>query len=844
MRFRPLPPEVLTLILVVGGVLILAWILMRSRPALRAMGAYLRQSEADRRFRKSESIELNHRRRTLLRAQSMHLASPLFALDDILVEPRLLAPPQHLNPGGEPGLEATVSQVLPYLPAWPELAAFYHAPTLSIQEGLAGGANLVLIGQPGSGKSVTLAALASLAASRDASLGALHEAVPFLLHVADLHPEYAQGSETLRPLVEAIAEHASVQDLPRLPSFVKACFRDGRALLLIDGYDELAPRNQEEVCTYVGEVLNGFPGTHVVTTGNPEHLNGLIRLGFAVLAVVPWSDRRSLEFIERWGQLWKREVGPADRQLWAESSEFPDLITAWLQTTTRTLTPLELTLALWNVHSADGSASHPSEIIAAHARRLARGRWRTEAIEALALKVVLTQSPVFDLRRGSDWMRPFEEEPRTSPRPPATPANAAVAGAAAPSADKTPTVPATTVDLLARLAASGLLTTHVGGRLRFAHPVLAAQAAANALTRHEASETILNQPEWWGKGLTLRYFAAREDAAALAAQLLRWSRLPMHRPLFEVARWLRMAPTPPAWTQQVLESLTTLLRAPGLPLSLRAQAVGALTSMGGARAASLLMGSLPTAEDDVLRLAALGLGFLRDRRAIPTLQDMLGSRDNDGRRAACLALAAIGTEEALEAIGRVLLSGDDEMRRASAEALAHCAPEGIDMLRDGLTMEDVQVRRAAVFGLGQIEEAWAAERLRESLLADDQWAVRSAAASALEYREARPQRAPRALTRPEDTPWIAQLADQAGRDVASADGAAAVTLMALKDPDPAKRCEAALRLRSYPTEPAIRGLYGAMYGEDGTLREISFNTLWELGSSGMKLPDPAQYGYS
>jgi len=44
----------------------------------------------------------------------------------------------------------------------------------------------VITGQPGSGKTVALAYLASLAANRDPALGKLSEAVPFFYHIADL----------------------------------------------------------------------------------------------------------------------------------------------------------------------------------------------------------------------------------------------------------------------------------------------------------------------------------------------------------------------------------------------------------------------------------------------------------------------------------------------------------------------------------------------------------------------------------------------------------------------------------------------------------------------------------
>jgi hypothetical protein len=35
-----------------------------------------------------------------------------------------------------------------------------------------------------------------------------------------------------------------------------------------------------------------------------------------------------------------------------------------------------------------------------------------------------------------------------------------------------------------------------------------------------------------------------------------------------------------------------------------------------------------------------------------------------------------------------------------------------------------------------------------------------------------------------------------------------------------------------------------VYGDDPELREAAFTTLWEIGSSGYKLPHPTQFGFS
>ncbi len=60
---------------------------------------------------------------TLQYAQSWHIAASMFPLDDILVEPRLLAPP--VSPDKDPAdsqMDIT-DWAVPYMPDWPEMAS-------------------------------------------------------------------------------------------------------------------------------------------------------------------------------------------------------------------------------------------------------------------------------------------------------------------------------------------------------------------------------------------------------------------------------------------------------------------------------------------------------------------------------------------------------------------------------------------------------------------------------------------------------------------------------------------------------------------------------------------------
>jgi HEAT repeat protein len=802
---------------------VLWWSISRSRPLIRELRASVSRRRAQAREHRMSVVEENYCRETLRRAQGMHLAAALFPLEDVAQEPRLLAPPAIPEPGSRAVPEDTVSLVVPYMPGWPELGAAYHAPTLGLGQALSGGANLVIIGQPGAGKTVALAWLAILAANHSESLGTLKDAVPFLLHVSDLSLPTQNAREALNRVTEMAAEHVPVLEEGRTVSFIEKCFESGRCLLLLDGFDELTSQGQRDVTEYLGLLLHAFPKIRIVTSGAPENLDGLTGLGFAPMNLAAWDGRQQSRFIRQWVSLWPKaassDSGPG-------TGTDAVLLESWLDCGNPSRTPLELSLMAWSAMAGDGAGPRILDAIAAHILRLAPASAPMEALETLAMQVNLTAQPVFDPRRARSWIKDFEL-PEELPIEPTHDLAAEAANGAAPKtvrrADRISRTTVPTPGLVGRLTGSGLVVGCRHGRARFVHPVFAGYLAGKGLGSFKPENTLVNQPDWIGKTLTTRYFAAHGDVTALLEMMLGWSRLPMHRPLLTAARWLRDAPVEAAWRGRLIAALEGLLRSDGLPMGLRAQAAVALMCSDDPGIPVLFRQLLESESAEQQQLAALGSGALRDERAISAIAKFLGSESPAVSRAACLALSAIGT----------------------TRALANHPDEGYAMLRDAASMEEIPVKRAAVYGLGRIDEAWANELLQQLHDEDDQWIVRNAAAEMLEANS-RPvdPRAPRELTPPSETPWLIAYAGSLGLGISPDAPATDVLMSAFSSRNPEERLGALAYLKRTPGDAVIRGLYAAVFGEDAELREAAFTALWEVGATGQKLPDPATLGYS
>src|SRR3989304_6827202 len=96
------------------------WIFSMLRPAIRHMRetAKVKKEENRERIHSSSAVEERYRQNVLKQAQGMHLASPLFSLDEIIEPPTLLAPPPRVEPGAPLLSEDIVEATVPYIPAW------------------------------------------------------------------------------------------------------------------------------------------------------------------------------------------------------------------------------------------------------------------------------------------------------------------------------------------------------------------------------------------------------------------------------------------------------------------------------------------------------------------------------------------------------------------------------------------------------------------------------------------------------------------------------------------------------------------------------------------------------
>src|SRR5512136_1118434 len=121
--------------------LLLGWVIGEFRRLFPRLRESVQASTSARQRSHDVTYEASWREHIRFHVQSLHVASPLFALDEIAIAPHLLASQPRVTPGEQIGVEDLSSNIIPLLYDYPEFGSIYNTPTLTLPDALAGGAD-------------------------------------------------------------------------------------------------------------------------------------------------------------------------------------------------------------------------------------------------------------------------------------------------------------------------------------------------------------------------------------------------------------------------------------------------------------------------------------------------------------------------------------------------------------------------------------------------------------------------------------------------------------------------------------------------------------------------------
>ncbi|HSG25510.1 MAG TPA: HEAT repeat domain-containing protein [Anaerolineales bacterium] len=865
--------------------LIFGWLFRQARPAFQLLRQAIGERFGAVRQGLSVSAEQRYREDALKLFGEEHLTAPLFSLQEIAIPPMLLVPPPPVIPGEVLPPESITDIAVPYLPDYPEVGGQFQSDRISIPTAMSKGGNLLLMGKPGSGRTFALTLLATQAAQRHPDVGELGNLIPIYVHAGGLNLN--KNEKPIDVLYDAFYERVSMILEASLKDFFSNVFESELALMLVDGLDELPKEDQKEVVVLLRNLQKKYPGNRYIVATSEDDLYSQEALNLHAYALAGWDEGQKQTYIKQWGQLWTEHIAS---QSWASGLPEiydPVILNSWLGDDTQLDTPFFMALKTWTVYAGDQRGPGEIDAIEAYLRRMYSGiKNARPALENLAAQSILNQTPFLETRKARSYIAEFEElvtgeldpavleEDRSSEGAEELLDSISGSGGGAevpsvldddeldalldelddldldpePEQDAEPqpeTGPAKSEGrpsgrmLLPTLNEAGLLVVHPNGRYGFIHPIFAGYLAGANLSSAESQRTLNQQKNWTGKHLAQLFLPVyKADMFPLIAEAQQQAEKdPIRSRLVKVSSWVKYAPKGSAWRNNFLRSLAATLQDENLPLTLRARLMSSLAFSGEGGIASLFKQMISSETYSVRWLGVLGCALLRNRTVVGQLGDLLYDPSIFVSRAACLALVTIGTEQALELVTAALLQANDQVRRAAAEALAQHPLEGHPVLKDGASVEDVQVRRAVVFGLARVREEWAEEILARLQTEDSQWVVRNAAIQTVEDMKLAKLSVPEALAPIHEVPWLIAFAGEKGMGLAPGQAGWDLLVDALREGNEERQLAAMYIYRRTPSEAnvAVPVLKEIMSGPEGEIREAAYYTLWHLRAAGVNL---------
>ncbi len=717
-----------------------------------------------------------------------HAASP----DAIFIEPELHAPPP--VPRSISEVEARAE---PFL--------------LPLHRILGGHSRLIVLGAPGTGRTILLAYLALACARMEESESTPHAiqgrlplyvALPMLAWDA---PEVEKKKDDgMAKLIGAAV--TAVGGGSGLAAPLRKCLESGKVIVLADGWDELSPPQRQQAIVWLTELIGAFPDNLWLVAAGMRDYALLTEAGFVPLTLADWHTRQAEMLAQHWLEVYTPE---------GESPPVPprELLASLQRAVRLGYSPLELSLLAF-VHLTDRRPPTKGRT-ALFDRALelllqSQGRTQEEPPTLLVACRAALGHVALTMRLENRAAAGREE------------IEAAIEAALPPPEER----PARAVARVFRMLAGegGLLRRAGADQYVFIHPLWQAYLAARQLVALSPASLIerLEDPRWTD---VLRFYAELGDMRPLVAAWLRTPDDMFYTRLCALGAWVGAAPEGAAWRDGAMAVLARTLVQPGRFPTRRALAE-ALATSGVSGVTYFLKQALQHPNADVRIAAITGLARVADEADIPMFEAALRDTVPAVREAAVRALASLANDAAIRLLEQALLEGDDALRLTAAEMLAKGGDEGVAFLHEMIASEDVVVRRAAVIGLGLVGARDTLERVAR---ADEQWIVRSAAEAAIDELEKRKEISGIAAPpQVEQLSWLITWAASRGEGVGLGEAARLMLRRALSEGDAPVRLAAAQTLAQVGRPDDVNSLRAALADPDRDIANAAFVALAEI----------------
>jgi len=752
--------------------------------------------------------------------QDNHIASSLFSLDEILIAPRLLTLPPHFDPDVPPPYEDVISTLIPFLPDWPELAVTYHYEMIDPLLALSSSQRIAIIGRPGIGKTTTLAYLASNLANQELNLVSNQGLIPMILSSTNITHKNQNGFDPLTIIIDAVSANSSKRTSRQLPFIVRTILENNRAVLILDGLDELSSGDLRIAIDFLISLIEKYPDLKIVITADSDHIDRLPKLGFRFYPIAAWGINQQNDYLDQWNNLWVTHIQQNRNKV-----DRNRLRIQWFKSLDSAVTPLEFTLRIWASYAQDQFGPKFGDSIKAYIRRMGASIPNAELIlEMLALTIL--QNQIFcisenDARAGiMEKVKEVREYYLDRPEQ--------------DTIDKDLPRSTSISKVLTELKNTGILNTNTRNEINFVHLAIPGYLVGQSIFNDYGCKTF-SRASWPMESIAALQKGKIEEFGEEYYSILYRTDDPLMLDRLSLAYWLPCFSNELEEKKVVRTRLIDDLENEMLPLGLRFKLLTTLLKSEDIQIRSIIRNLLKSENSSTRLIATIGCGYLRDNKATSYLLDLLRDDFKVGQ-AACLALALIRSNAAIEGLVTALLEGSDQLRRAAAEAFATIPEKGFEILREGSNLDDLVTRRAVIYGLRKVNEPWSIEILEKLHRDDNQWVIKDAAIQAIEDLKRQDPSDQRLTTPLHEIPWLVAFAGDLGQGLSPGKSAQAMLLRVLDEGNDDEILAALIQIQNRGITEVFPSIYPLYYGERHDIREAAYHTIWQISSMGVDIP--------
>ena len=666
-------------------------------------------------FNKSQNFGLliAIKKDTIRRAQSNHIGSKLFSLDEIVIEPLVFLTDQRQILHDSGIFDIDISETIPNVPELPQINRNYIFPKIRITELIQTENNIIISGIPGSGKSTCLAYLASKLAENSNLCGNQGGKTPFYFHILETdilnHPDIT----IYEAIYKVFSQYVPNIHLPKLAKFIHDEINSNNAIIMIDGIDELYKEEAEKVFEFILRTSKTRQLLKFVITTSPYFIGNLAHENFLSVEISPFSNKNVNDLNAKWISHWYKNIISNNKNLPLIIKE--KLLVNWTKLDLPNYTPLEYTLFIWGALTGDLQGYDTLSIYQSHFLRIFQNNFQPEILGEIACRFINEKKSIIN-SKGFDS------------------------------------------NLINRLLDWGIIQKY-NDSFYFNHLDFLGYTAnlnAKCLPLGKSISKLSRNPIDFTYA---SFLSSQENGFGWIEEVIYEDQTAINFNLLLIIPWLRHTTKKTIWRITLFKMIMRYLSISSIPLSIKYRYISAFMFSNDNSFGIILKQLLTNNDINLKKLALMSMGFFTSSQ--PLLQDginELSGYSNDLMKYLVLVLSTNSDEVNLDSLARLLLSADENIRKLISQCLANMNEQANDVLKDAITMDDILVRRSAIYGLVHLNDIWVYDILKKLTVEDSQWVIRDMANQAFEYINTPKVILPKIKNNLHELNWIIQFA--------------------------------------------------------------------------------------